>query len=132
MLAAVADRIKGIEIHGLKKSFGSVEALRGVDLTVKRGEIVGMVGPNGAGKSTMMRTIATLILPDAGNVSIGGVDVARHPLEARKQVGVTLGDERSWSWRLSGRRNLQFYGVLYGLRGSEADTRVSELLSRLG
>lgn len=76
-----------IEARGLRKRFGAVEAVRGVDLTLHRGEVLGFLGPNGAGKTTTMRMLSGYLLPDAGSVRLGGVDLAQQPLEARRRLG---------------------------------------------
>jgi ABC-2 type transport system ATP-binding protein len=122
----------GVLIRGLRKRFGGVTALDGVDLDVRPGEIVALLGPNGAGKSTLTRIIATTVLPDAGLVRVAGVDVVAQPPAARRCIGLTLGDERSWFWRLSGRHNLEFFAALYGLPRKAAAVRADELLATVG
>ncbi len=124
--------MSAIEVEGLSKRFGSVEALRGVSLTVGTGEIVALLGPNGAGKSTLLRIIATLITPDEGSVRLAGHDAVAEPLAARASFGLMLGEERSLFWRLSGRQNLDFFGALQGLGRREAAARTDELLDRFG
>jgi ABC-2 type transport system ATP-binding protein len=76
-----------IEARGLSKRFGSVEAVRGVDLTLRRGEVLGFLGPNGAGKTTTMRMLSGYLVPDSGSVRIGGVNLAEQPLEAKRRLG---------------------------------------------
>jgi ABC-2 type transport system ATP-binding protein len=120
----------GIEIAGLMKRFGSVQALRGVDMTVAPGEIVALLGPNGAGKSTLMRILATTVLPDSGTARVAGFDVSSKPAQVRASIGLTLGDERSWYWRLTGRQNLEFFAALYHLKRAEAQARVDALLAQ--
>ena len=124
--------MNAIEVEGVRKSFGAVDALRGVSLSVASGEIVALLGPNGAGKSTLLRIIATLITPDHGSVRIGGHDAVAEPLAARASFGLMLGEERSLFWRLSGRQNLDFFGALQGLGREEAAQRTSALLDRFG
>jgi ABC-2 type transport system ATP-binding protein len=124
--------MSGIDVKGLKKSFRQVQAIAGIDLTVKRGEIVALLGPNGAGKSTLMRILATIVLPDEGSVSVAGHDVLKDSAAARRSLGLALGDERSWYWRLSGRRNLEFFAALYGLDRAKASDRVTHLLETVG
>ena len=119
----------GIAVHGVTKSFRAMRALVGVDLTVDLGEVVVLLGPNGAGKSTLMRILATTILPDSGTAWIGGYDVVAQPAAARRSFGLTLGDERSWYWRLTGRHNLEFFAALYGLPRRVAKERVAAILA---
>jgi len=107
-------------------------ALDGLDLDVKRGEIVALLGPNGAGKSTLLRVLGTTVLPDDGDASVLGVDVVAESVEARRRVGLMIGDERALYWRLSGRENLSFFAALHGLRHREAQNRVADLLRATG
>jgi ABC-2 type transport system ATP-binding protein len=81
-----------IEAQGLKRSFGDVTAVAGVDLMVEPGEIYGFLGPNGAGKSTMVRVLCTLLLPTGGRGLVAGFDVATQPEEVRLRIGVALQD----------------------------------------
>jgi ABC-2 type transport system ATP-binding protein len=122
----------GIRVRGLVKRFGPVVALDGLDLDLRAGEIVALLGPNGAGKSTLLRILSTVVLPDAGSASVGGVDVTADPIEARRQIGLLIGDEHSLYWRLSGYENLRFFGVLNGLGRREAGARARQLLTELG
>jgi len=117
-----------IEIEGLSKRFGAVQALADVDLEVDRGEVVALVGPNGSGKSTLLRVLGTTVLPDAGRVRVCGRDVEAEPAATRRDAGMMLGDERSWYWRISGRRNLEFFAALHGMRRAERTSRAAELL----
>ena len=121
-----------ISVAGLSKSFGSVSALRGIDLTVSRGEIVALLGPNGAGKTTLLRILGTTVLPDAGQASVVGYDVVSEAGAVRRRIGLMLGDERSWYWRLSGRENLEFFAILQGLSRRRARLRGAELLDDVG
>jgi ABC-2 type transport system ATP-binding protein len=103
-------------------------ALAGISVAAFEGEIVGLLGPNGAGKTTLLKILSTLILPNAGSVEIGGIDVVRHPAESRRLVAPVSADERSLDWRLSARENLRFFGTLHGLSGTALRSRISELL----
>lgn len=124
--------MSAIEVLHLRKRFGAIEALRGVNLTVKPGEIVALLGPNGAGKSTLLRIVATLIEPDGGSVRIAGRDPSAEPLAARGSIGLMLGEERSLYWRLSGRQNLDFFAALQGVPRTQVSDRTSGLLERFG
>src|SRR3954469_15469758 len=109
-----------------------VEALRGVDFTVRRGRILGLVGPNGAGKTTLIRIIAGLLDPDQGRVLVNGHDPAIDQSAAARSVGLVLADDRSLYWRLTGRQNLEFHGALDGLSRAAASTRAGEVLATVG
>ena len=124
--------VSGIIVSSLFKSFRSVDALRGVNLEVSFGETVVLLGPNGAGKSTLLRILGTTVLPDRGTAVVAGHDVEREPGLVRRSVGLMLGDERSWYWRLSGRKNLEFFAVIHGLRRQAAARRTQELLEEVG
>ena len=136
-----------IEGQGLVKSFAKkraigellrhplakaerVHALRGVDLQVRRGEILGLLGPNGAGKTTLIKILSCLVLPDAGKALIGGIDTLDEN-RVKPQIGLVNSDERSFYWRLSGRENLRFFARLYDVPGRRVEARVAELLRRV-
>jgi ABC-2 type transport system ATP-binding protein len=109
-----------------------VEALAGVDLAVDGGEIVGLVGPNGAGKTTLFRIIATILEPTSGRVVVDGHDVATDPIEVRRRIGLLLEGDRGFYLRLTGRQNLEFFGVMYGLSPADARTRAEEVMALVG
>lgn len=119
-------------VEGLTKRFGSHQALAGVDLEVPTGEVVTLLGHNGAGKSTLTRILATTVLPDGGSARVCGFDVVTQPMDVRYRLGVTLSDERSWYWRITGRHNLEFFAALYGYHGSAGADRARELLDIVG
>ncbi len=116
-----------IEAEGLIKNFGRTRALRGVDLSVRRGTVLGVLGPNGAGKTTAVRIFATLIEPDGGHARVAGYDVAKHPQKVREAIGLT-GQYASVDEDLTGRQNLVLIGMLLDLRLGEARARAAELL----
>jgi len=109
-----------------------VEALRGIDFTVRRGRILGLVGPNGAGKTTLIRIIAGLLDPDEGRVRVNGHDPSVDQIAAARSVGLVLADDRSLYWRLTGRQNLELHGALYGLSRADASARADEVLATAG
>jgi ABC-2 type transport system ATP-binding protein len=117
-------------LHPFDRRF--VTALDGLDLEVGRGRVSCLLGPNGAGKTTLLKVLATLVLPDGGRALVEGRDVVREPGRAKAAVGLAVGDERSFYWRLTGRQNLEFFAALYGLRGGVRDRRVGELLKLAG
>jgi ABC-2 type transport system ATP-binding protein len=109
---------------------GRVNALRGVDLHVKTGEIFGLLGPNGAGKTTLVKILSCLILPDRGRATIGGEDV-RHENKVKARIGLVHSDERSFYWRLTGRDNLRFFARLYDVPKARIESRIEELLNKV-
>lgn len=108
-----------------------VEALRNVSFEIRDGEIFGLIGPNGAGKTTLTKTIATLIQPTSGKVSVKGHDSVADDQSVRRQVGLAGAEERSFYWRLTAEQNLLFFSRLHGLNGSAAKRRIAELLELL-
>ncbi len=117
-----------IEAEGLTKSYGKVQALRGIDLGVPTGSVLGVLGPNGAGKTTAVRILSTLIRPDAGSARVAGVDVVEDPRLVRSRIGVA-GQYAAVDEYLSGRENLEMVGRLYHLGRRAARVRADELLS---
>ncbi len=103
-----------------------VLAVDRVSLSVAEGEIFGLLGPNGAGKSTLVRMLCTLVLPTAGRARICGHDM-REEAAVKAHVGLAVGEERSFYWRLSGRENLRFHGALQGLPPDWVERRIGEL-----
>ncbi len=123
-----------IEIHELSKSFGKrgeVHAVRNVSFAAPDGEITGLLGPNGAGKTTLLRMLATLIVPDEGSASIGGLDIVRDRYSVRERIGV-LSDARGLYPRLTARENIRYYGALHGQSGRALEARMDSLIRTLG
>ena len=108
-----------------------IEALKGVSFKVMHGEVVGLLGPNGAGKTTTVKIIATLLLPDSGEVFVEGFDVVRRAREVRRRIGIMLTVEKGFYGKLTGRENLEYFGALYGLSGDSLRRRVSHLMELL-
>ena len=111
----------------VKRERGGTQAVRGIDLQVRDGELFGLLGPNGAGKTTLVKMLCTLILPTSGEARIAGHDLSQERA-IKSQVGLVVTDERSFYWRLSARRNLLFFAAMHGLFGAEAERRVDETL----
>jgi ABC-2 type transport system ATP-binding protein len=120
-----------IEAEGLRKSFGKVHALRGVDLTVPPGSVCALLGPNGAGKTTAVRVLATLIPPDGGTARVAGHDVIREPGKVRAAIGLA-GQHAAVDDDLTGRENLLILGLMQHLGRRRARARAAELLERFG
>ncbi|MEV7967291.1 ABC transporter ATP-binding protein [Sphaerisporangium sp. NPDC088356] len=119
---------EAVRTRGLYKRFGPQVAVAGVDLVVPRGSFAGLVGPNGAGKTTTLSMITGLLMPDAGSVEVGGVDVWRHPVAVKAHVGVLPEGLRLFE-RLSGRELLSYNGQIRGIRKEEVARRAEELLN---
>lgn len=109
---------------------GRVNALRGVDLHIRRGEIFGLLGPNGAGKTTLVKILACLVLPDRGYAVVDGEDT-RKEARVKPRIGVVNSDERSFYWRLSGRENMEFFARLYDVPAARVRARIDELLEKV-
>ncbi len=116
----------------IRRERQEVHALKGVSFLVKRGEVFGLLGPNGAGKTTTVKILSTLLLPDSGEARILGYDVVKEAPEVRKLIGVSLSVEKGFFWKLTGRENLSYFGMLYGLDGEELRTSVQRCLEIVG
>src|SRR5919112_4217948 len=117
-----------IRVAGLKKRFGSVRALDGVDFEVAEGTVLGLLGPNGAGKTTCVRVMTTLLPPDEGEVRVAGLDVVRDATALRERIGLA-GQYAAVDENLTGLENLVMVGRLYGMPRATAKQRGRELLA---
>jgi ABC-2 type transport system ATP-binding protein len=118
-----------IHTSGLVKRFGNVEALKGLDLDVPRGTVLGLLGPNGAGKTTAVRILTTLLEPDGGTATVAGIDVVAEPDKVRERIGLS-GQTAAVDEYLTGYENLEMVGRLYHLGARRSRARARELLER--
>jgi sodium transport system ATP-binding protein len=119
-----------LEVKGLHKAFGAVRAVDGVGFQARDGEITGLLGPNGAGKTTTLRMLYTLMRPDAGAITVDGIDALARPLHARRRMGV-LPDAKGLYKRLSCRENIEYFGRLQGIDETTLRERIDELVRAL-
>ncbi|UGQ13034.1 ATP-binding cassette domain-containing protein [Yinghuangia sp. ASG 101] len=124
-----AGRAPAIRAEGLRKHYRDRPALDGFDLTVPSGTVHGLLGPNGAGKTTAVRVLTTLLRADGGHAEVAGHDVARHPAEVRRRIGL-VGQHAALDDILDGRANLEMFGRLHHLPRRTARARATELLDR--
>jgi len=116
-----------VHVVGLRKRYGTVVAVDGVDLTVETGSCVGLLGPNGAGKTTALRILSCLATRDAGEVSVLGLDPAREPRALKRRLGVVTQDN-TLDLELTVRENLVVFARYFGIRDADAMRRTEELL----
>ncbi len=119
-----------LELDQLEKSYGSVEALRGLSLSVPSGSLYGLLGPNGAGKTTALRILATLLAPDRGTVSVAGLNALDNPRAIRQLMGF-VAQEVAIDKILTGRELLALQGDLYHLPRADRNRRIEALIDRL-
>ena len=121
-----------IDARDLRKTFhdpqrGTVEAVRGVDLDCRPGEIYGLLGPNGAGKTTTLRMLATILAPTSGQAFIDGVEVGTDPLEVRRRIGFLSGSTGLYP-RLTARETLEYFGQLHGMDAATLRNKVEAVI----
>lgn len=118
-----------VEISNLEKSFKDLKVLKGINLQVARGTVMGLLGPNGAGKTTTVRILSTLLKPDLGLVKVNGIDVMQNPDAVRASIGLT-GQYAAVDEYLTGRENLVMMGQLYHLSAQNSRLRAEQLLKQ--
>ncbi len=134
-----------IEVRGLKKHYkvkkkiGAfnyettiVEAVKGIDLEIPKGKIIGLLGVNGAGKTTTAKMLSTLLRPTEGSIHMDGIPYESQIKSVKKRINMIAGGERMIYWRLTARENLMYYGQMYGLTGIDLKSRVTHLLQEVG
>ena len=117
-----------IVAKSLYKTYGSVKAVDGIDLSVKSGQVFGFLGPNGAGKSTTIKLLTTLIPPSSGKLNILGLDAIKNPLEIRNKIGVVL-QQPSYEPTLSVEKSLEKYGMMWNVNHKKRSDKVEELIT---
>jgi ABC-2 type transport system ATP-binding protein len=120
-----------VAVRDLVKRYGDVEAVRGIDLEVARGETFGFLGPNGAGKSTTINILCTLVAPTAGEARVVGLDAVRDRAAVRRRIGLVFQDP-TLDGPMSGEQNLRFHQELYGVDRRRAPARREEVLRTVG
>jgi ABC-2 type transport system ATP-binding protein len=124
--------VSAIEVNGLRKTYPcGVEAVKGIDFHVEAGEVFGLLGPNGAGKSTTVGMLTTTVAPTGGTARLGGFDVVRQPLAARRISSVVF-QEPVVDRALTGRQNLELHARLWGVEPGPASARAEKLVETLG
>ncbi|MEX1186742.1 MAG: ABC transporter ATP-binding protein [Gemmatimonadaceae bacterium] len=119
-----------VQTRGLRKTFGPVVAVEGLDLEIRRGEVFGVLGPNGSGKTTTIRMLCGLLTPSAGDATVVGYDLRTQQSEIRRSIGY-MSQRFGLYDDLTVRENVRFYAAVYGLRGAALDARIVELFEQL-
>ena len=129
-VTAAHDASIAVETRGLRKVFGALVAVEGLDLTIARGEVFGLLGANGSGKTTTIRMLTGLLTPTAGTATVVGFDISREQESIREAIGY-MSQRFGLYDDLTVVENLRFYATIYGLRGSAREQRMAELLDEL-
>lgn len=119
-----------VRADGLRKTFGALVAVEGLDLEIRRGEVFGLLGPNGSGKTTTIRMICGLLEPSGGTAIVAGWDVRTDADAVKRNIGY-MSQKFGLYDDLTVRENLRFYATVYGLRGAERDARMREITEEL-
>ena len=129
------DEEPAVAVDGVRKTFGSgpeaVTAVDGVSFDIERGSVVGLLGPNGAGKTTLIKSVLGMVVPDEGDVRVGGVDARASPRAAYADVDAMLEGARNDYWRLTVRENLRYFATVSGVNPDSVAARHDRLLDRL-
>ncbi|MCD6115332.1 ATP-binding cassette domain-containing protein [bacterium] len=116
-----------IEVENLKKQFNGLTAVNNISFEVRAGELFGLLGPNGAGKTTTINMLSTLLNPTSGEAKVAGYDIIKEKDNVRKSIGVVF-QEPALDNKLTGRENLEFHAMLYGMNKDERNKRINEVL----
>ena len=120
-----------IRFDQLTKRYATVDAVRGLTLEVKPGEVYALLGPNGAGKTTALRCLATLLTPSSGTAYVDGVDVRADPIEVRRRIGFLAASMGLYE-RLTARELVEYFARLHGLEGMRLERRLDEVVAMFG
>ncbi|CAN5885224.1 daunorubicin resistance protein DrrA family ABC transporter ATP-binding protein [soil metagenome] len=129
----IPDRLRrpAIEIRGLRKRYGDLEAVKGIDLEVPTGELFGFLGPNGAGKSTTIKILCTLVRPTSGDALVAGFNVVEERNEVRRHIGLVF-QEPTLDEYLTAEQNLRFHAEIYGIPRAAVAARLDSVLEMVG
>jgi len=119
--------VEALRVENVVKSFGNLMAVKGVTFSLQSNQILGLLGPNGSGKSTLMKSMVGIITPDAGTITVQGVNVAFNPTEVKRIVGFVPESPRLYEF-LSGSEYLDFVATVHGLEPEAKHERISEFL----
>ena len=123
--------VNAVEVRGLRKSYGELEAVRGVDFDVRTGETFGFLGPNGAGKSTTIKMLCTLANATGGSAKVAGFDVTTQRDDVRRHIGLVFQDTTLDSY-LTAEMNLRFHAELYGMPRDQVGPRLQQVMEMVG
>jgi ABC-2 type transport system ATP-binding protein len=126
-----AERRDAVQVRNLVKTFGKLEAVKGISFSISKGEIFGLLGPNGAGKSTTINMMCGYLEPSSGDTIVDGLSVTREPIQVKRIIGV-VPQEIALYKDLSSLENLAFFGEIYGLSKHERRARAEEVLHFVG
>jgi sodium transport system ATP-binding protein len=126
----VTSPVAGIEVRGLTRTFGDVQAVSDLDFVVPPGSVYGLLGPNGAGKTTTLRMLGTLLAPTAGEAIVNGFNISSHPEDVRRNVGFLTADTALYP-RLNPQEVLRYFGALHGVERDLVEERIVSLGERL-
>ncbi|MBX9854527.1 MAG: ABC transporter ATP-binding protein, partial [Gemmatimonadaceae bacterium] len=120
-----------VRTRALRKQFGALVAVHGLDLEIPRGQVFGLLGPNGSGKTTTIRMLCGLVLPTSGSATVAGFDIGTQSEQVRRRIGY-MSQRYGLYDELTVQENLRFYASVYGLVGRIRDQRLADHVARLG